>query len=462
MNRAGRSARRSLSVLVVDDEPNFRESLEALVRREGFAIRSASTLAEARQELDSATPDLVLVDLMLPDGDGLELLREKGNSGSLAFVVVTGNASVDSAVDVLRAGALDYLTKPIDQARLKAVLAHVTRTYGLKAEVNRLHDELYELGRFGRLVGSSPPMQKIYRLIQRVAPTDATVLITGESGTGKELVAETIHDRGLRREEVFLPLNCGAIPATLIESELFGHEKGSFTGASQTKKGYFERADGGTLFLDEITEMSPELQVKLLRVLETSRVTRVGGDQRIPVDVRVIAATNQDPEAAVKAGKLREDIYYRLNVFPIVLPPLRERGDDVRRLAQHFLEESNREMGTEKQWGRAAMELACKQPWPGNVRELKNYVRRVHILADDEIKTEQAPESGNAATPHSGTPPAVTVPVGSPVAQAERQLILATLAAFDGDKKRASKSLGISLKTLYSRLSLYKAGGHSD
>ncbi len=305
----------------MDDELNFRESLELLVQREGFLTRTAATLEEARRELAATAHDVVLVDLILPDGEGLELLQARDGLGEPEFVVVTGNASLDSAVQGLRAGALDYLTKPVDQSRLRAVLANVARTRGLKAEVGRLREELCDLGRFGRLVGSSTPMQEVYRLIYRVAPTSATVLITGESGTGKELVAETIHDRGQRRGQTFLPLNCGAIPATLIESELFGHERGSFTGADQTKKGYFERADGGTLFLDEITEMSPELQVKLLRALETSQIMRIGGEKPIPVDVRVIAATNRDPEDAVKSGKLREDIYYRLNVFPIALPP---------------------------------------------------------------------------------------------------------------------------------------------
>ncbi len=461
MSGGARPARGSLSALIVDDEPSFRESLEGLVGREGFAIRSAGTLGEARQELESSMHDVVLVDLKLPDGEGLELLRGREGPGGPEFVVVTGNASLDSAVEVLRAGALDYLIKPIDRGRLKAVLAHVARTRVLKAEVNRLRDELCGLGRFGRLVGSSPAMQQVYRLIQRVAPTDATVLITGDSGTGKELVAETIHDCGPRRDSIFLPLNCGAIPPTLIESELFGHERGSFTGADQTKKGYFERADGGTLFLDEITEMSAELQVKLLRVLETGQVRHIGGDGPIEVDVRVIAATNQDPELAVKEGNLREDIYYRLNVFPIVLPRLRDRGDDVRYLAQHFLEECNREMGGEKSWTRAALERLRSHPWPGNVRELKNFVQRAFILVDDEIRADALP-LGDKAPVQVDKKVALTLSVGTSVAEAERRLILATLAAFDGDKKRASKTLGVSLKTLYSRLNVYKAGEESE
>jgi DNA-binding NtrC family response regulator len=299
-------------------------------------------------------------------------------------------------------------------------------------------------------------MQNVYRLIQRVAPTDATVLITGESGTGKEIVAETIHDRGPRRASIFLPLNCGAISPTLVENELFGHERGSFTGAHETMKGYFERADGGTLFLDEITEMSPELQVKLLRVLETGQVTRVGGDGAIPVDVRVIGATNRDPEAAVKEGMLREDIYYRLNVFPIALPPLRDREGDILRLAQHFLEECNRQMGGEKRWAREALARMSRHAWPGNVRELKNFVHRACILADEVIGPGDLPDSVPEAAP-APRAPHLTVSVGTPVAEAERRLILATLEACNGDKKAAARILGMSIKTLYSRLKVYKA-----
>ena len=283
-----------LTALIVDDDPDFRGSMALLVGREGFRVREAASLAAARSRLAESPADLVLVDLQLPDGDGLDLAVEESARATTSFVVITGNASVDSAVDALRKGALDYLTKPVDHARLQSVLAHVSRAFSLRAEVASLRGELRELGHFGPLIGRSKPMQEVFDLIARVAPTEASVMVMGESGTGKELVAQTIHSQSRRKEAPFVAINCGAISPNLIESELFGHEKGSFTGADRRRRGFFEQADGGTLFLDEITEMPLELQVKLLRVLETRSVTRVGSAEAIPVDVRVIAATNRD------------------------------------------------------------------------------------------------------------------------------------------------------------------------
>ena len=271
-------------------------------------------------------------------------------------VLITGQASVETAVEALRRGVADYLTKPVDFARVKTVLANVSRTRELKEEIGGLRGELRKLGRFGALIGAAPAMQKVYDLIGKVAPTDATVLITGETGTGKEVVAQTIHQLSRRSREPFLPLNCGAVSPNLIESELFGHERGSFTGADRIHKGYFERANRGTLFLDEVTEMPLELQVKLLRVLETSEVMRLGGTEAIKVDVRVIAATNRQPEEAVATGKLREDLLYRLNVFPIHLPTLWDRREDVELLADHFLALLNKEEGTSKEFTKAARE----------------------------------------------------------------------------------------------------------
>src|SRR4029453_7015321 len=294
--------------LIVDDDPQFLSGLAELVRREGFQTESARTLAEARTKIEQSSPDLVLTDLHLPDGMGIELVQELQTVAGTAVVMITGQATVDSAVDALRLGATDYLTKPLDMPRLQARLAHVTRSRALQEEIGTLRDQLRKLGRFGRLIGGSTPMQKVYDLIAKVAPTNATVLITGESGTGKELVGETLHEQSRRRKQSSLPLNCGAVPPNLIESELFGHERGSFTGATQLHRGYFERVSGGTLFLYEITEMPMELQVKLLRVLETGTVMRVGGDDAFQVDVRVVAATNRHPESAVAEGKLREDL----------------------------------------------------------------------------------------------------------------------------------------------------------
>jgi DNA-binding NtrC family response regulator len=444
---------------VVDDDPEFRAGVALLVEREGFAVREADTVSAARIRLEEAPADVVLADLLLPDGDGLELARDPELAGTASFVVITGHATVDSCVSALRDGALDYLTKPVDGARLKAILGHVARDLALRAEVASLRDELRELGRFGRMIGRSKAMQEVYDLIARVAPTAATVFVAGESGTGKELVAETIHALSRRRSAPFVAVNCGAISPTLIESELFGHERGSFTGAERRRRGYFEQASGGTLFLDEVTEMPIELQVKLLRALETGTVTRVGAVESLPIDVRVIAASNRDPQKAVGDGSLREDLLYRLNVFPIHLPPLRERGDDVELLAASFLDAVNRREGTSKHWSVEALARLRRLPWPGNVRELRNAVERAAILADAVIRPEDlhGAARGGGGDPASGSAAALRVEVGSSIAEAERRLILATLQQLDGDKKRAAEILGISLKTLYSRLAVYAA-----
>jgi DNA-binding NtrC family response regulator len=447
-----------LRALIVEDDEIFRESLGQLVTREGFNVKEAMSLKEARQLLSEEFFDVVLVDLGLPDGSGIELLRDEERAPGCEFIVITGNATVESAVEALRDGALDYLTKPHDRTRLKSVLANVIRTRRLKNEVTTLRGELRELGRFDRLVGRSAVMQTVYDLISRVAPTDASVLLTGESGTGKELAAQTIHHLSRRRDQQFLALNCGAIAKTLIESELFGHEKGSFTGADRSRRGHFEQAQGGTLFLDEITEMPIELQVKLLRVLETMMIVRVGSSSPIPVDVRIIASTNRDPLKAVQEGHLREDLYYRLNVFPIILPPLRDRGDDIELLAEYFLAEVNAREQTHKQLQPDALKRLRTYPWPGNVRELRNTIERAAILADEGIGPDVLPGpsavDGGAPAP---TGPMLRVSVGSSLEEVERRLILATLHEFKGDKKQTAETLGISLKTLYNRLNIYEA-----
>jgi two-component system, NtrC family, response regulator AtoC len=437
--------------LIVDDDLEILQVLVEFVKGEGFVATGALTLSQAREEIAANPPDIVLVDIHLPDGSGLDLLGDLEDADP-EVVLITGNASVETAVDALRRGVTDYLTKPVDFARLKMALANLARTLEMKGEIGTLRGELRKLGRFGPLVGVSPPMQQVYDLIGRVARTDASVLITGETGTGKEVVAQTIHALSRRSKEAFVPVDCGAVSAHLIESELFGHERGSFTGADRLHKGYFERAAGGTLFLDEVTEMPVELQVKLLRALETSAVTRVGGSESVKVDVRIVAATNRRLEDAVKAGKLREDLLYRLNVFPIALPPLRERGDDLERLAEHFLGELNAAEGTVKQLSPAGRERLRRHDWPGNLRELKNALQRGFILADEGDGVDPLPEPmvGEAASSR------LLLPVGTPIAEAERLLILATLDKFDGDKKRVAAVLHISLNTLYSRLNEYK------
>ena len=443
-----------LHALLIDDNEDFLTGLAEIAKQEGFAVTTAGSLKEARDQLSRGPVDIALVDLTLPDGEGIELLQELKELPGTDVILMSGMATVDSAIEALRFGALDYLTKPLDTRRLRAVLANAARVRSLKEQVGTLRGELRKFGRFGRMIGISPQMQKVYDLITRVAPTDATVLITGESGTGKELVAQAIVELSPRRHRPFIPLDCGAIPPTLIESELFGHERGSFTGATQQRRGHFERASGGTLFLDEITEMPIELQVKLLRVLESGALTRVGGEAHIPVTVRLIAASNRPPQEAIQAKKLREDLFYRLNVFPIVLPPLRERQEDALLLADQFLEALNVSEGTAKRLSADARERIRAYPWPGNVRELKNELQRAFIMSEEVIEIDGVTPG---PPPTSAPPSGAQQPsdVGGSLDDAERQLILATLERCGGDKKRAAEILGISLKTLYNRLHLY-------
>jgi len=442
--------------LLVDDNRDSLDALTAVVEREGFTVACATTLAEARAAVGEALPEVILLDLKLPDGDGMALLDELDEDTRPDVVLITGHASVDTAVAALRVGVTDYLVKPLDLGRLRSILRHILRTRDLREEVDGLRRELRHLGRFGRFVGRSDAMQKVYDLIARVAPTDATVLVTGESGTGKELVARTIHELSERRHGSFRALNCGAIASELLESELFGHEKGAFTGADRRRSGYFEQAAGGTLFLDEITEMPADAQVRLLRVLESGELTRVGGETPIGVDARVVAATNRDPRAAVRGGKLREDLYYRINVFSIEVPPLRNRDEDLELLARHFLEELDGDADPHTELSAEALEALAAYPWPGNVRELKNVVRSAHILADGEIGVTDLPAEitgGKVEVPSGGR---VQLSPGTPLAEAERQLIFATLEDCDGNRTRAAKKLGISVKTLYNRLKAYE------
>ncbi len=463
------------SALIVEDDANFGGSLQALVESRGFEVAWVQSIAEAQARLEEATPDIALVDLDLPDGHGMDLRRDGHISPDVPMVVITGHATVESAVAALRQGVVDYLTKPLDPTELRAVLHAIERTRGLRRRIQQLEGDLREAGRFGRLIGRSKPMQRVYDVVARVAPTEASILLTGESGTGKEVVAATVHQMSPRAEGPFVAINCGAITDTLIESELFGHERGSFTGAHQLRKGVFEQAHEGTLLLDEISEMPLEMQVRLLRVLETSEVRRVGGGQTIRVDVRVVAATNRVPEDAIRRGQLREDLFYRLAVFPIRLPPLRERGDDVLLLAEHFLRELNQDGSASKRWAGTALDALRSRTWTGNVRELKNAVSHAWILAEEEIREEHLPEptggtgpgpayDPSIATEAAGAGPSVSVeggaslvrvPVGQPLAEAERALILATLERCAGNKRRTAETLGISVRTLYNRLHRY-------
>ncbi|MEO6032622.1 MAG: sigma-54 dependent transcriptional regulator, partial [Burkholderiaceae bacterium] len=360
--------------LIVDDDADAAQMLAALISAEGSTVATAGSLAQARRQIALQRPDLVLLDLHLPDGVGLELFKDPELASHCEVVLITGHASLETSIQALRLGAADYLIKPVGVRQLKGLLSRVMRPADIRAELATLADEWRRSGRFGHLWGRSPAMQRIYEQITRVGGTAISVFVSGESGTGKELVARTVHDVSRRRKKPFLAVNCGAISPHLMESEVFGHEKGSFTGADRQHLGFFERAHGGTLFLDEITEMPPDLQVKLLRVLESGVFMRVGSSQPQEADVRVIAATNRVAEEAVAAGKLREDLYYRLNVFPITLPALRDRRDDIALLAEHFLGAICEREGERKHFSREALAKLAAYRWRGNVRELRNVV----------------------------------------------------------------------------------------
>lgn len=446
--------------LIVDDDKDTAEMLAEMVASQGFTAATARTMRDARRALATQPPDVLFLDLVLPDGKGTDLFDDKQALENVEVVLITGHASLETSIEALRLGAADYLIKPVSPTQVSGILGRFMRPAALKAEIGDLEVELDRSGHFGDMWGSSAPMKRVYEQISRVAQTAVTVLVQGESGTGKELVAQNVHQLSRRRSRPFLAINCGAISPHLMESEIFGHEKGSFTGANRQHLGFFERADGGTLFLDEITEMPPDLQVKLLRVLETGTFNRVGSTETQSSDVRVIAATNRIPEQAVEDGKLREDLLYRLNVFPIRLPPLRERSEDVRVLADHFLAEICKAEGQEKRFSAAAYERLTGHEWPGNVRELRNVVQRAYVMASDSTIDDQWLELGSVGGSASNggrklVGEFLSIRIGSPLAEAERALIMATLEHFGGHKEKTATALGVSMKTLYNRLKEY-------
>jgi two-component system, NtrC family, response regulator AtoC len=446
--------------LIVDDDTDTAEMLAELVASQGFTAATARTMRDARRQLAMNVPDVVFLDLVLPDGKGTELFEDKSTLADTEVVLITGHASLETSIEALRLGAADYLIKPVSPSQVQGILERVIRPAELQAEITGLRHELDRSGRFGEMWGMSGPMKRVYEQVSRVAATAVTVLVQGESGTGKELVAQTIHQLSRRRGRPFLAINCGAISPHLMESEIFGHEKGSFTGANRQHQGFFERAHGGTLFLDEITEMPLDLQVKLLRVLETGTFNRVGSTETQRADVRVIAATNRVPDRAVADGKLREDLLYRLNVFPIRLPPLRERKDDIGLLADHFLAEICKAEGQDKRFTSAAYDRMGAYDWPGNVRELRNVVQRAFVMASGSTIGDEWLELDVTRTVKQVAGPYLSVRVGSPLADVERTLIFATLEHFSGHKERTAAALGVSLKTLYNRLKEYSAEGH--
>ena len=444
--------------LIVEDDADSAETMAALIAGEGFSVAIARTLRDARRQMALQTPDIVLLDLRLPDGNGLDLLGDAELVAQSEIVLITGHASLETSIQALRLGAADYLVKPVNVKHLQGILSRVMRPSALTAEVGTLKSEWEATGRFGQLWGRSAAMRRIYEQVARVAATSVAVFITGESGTGKEVVAQMVHDLSRRRKRPFLAVNCGAISPHLIESEIFGHERGSFTGADRQHQGFFERAHGGTLFLDEITEMPLELQVKLLRVLETGHFMRVGSTQSQETDVRVIAATNRPAAQAVADGKLREDLLYRLNVFPIELPALRDRAEDITLLARHFLAEVCEREGEAKTFAPAALTRLAAYRWPGNVRELRNVVQRAFVMAADAVITNDWLPSDDSPPPavrNGADTPSVVLPIGTSIAEAERQLILATMRHFNQQRERTAAVLGVSLKTLYNRLKEY-------
>jgi DNA-binding NtrC family response regulator len=441
-------------VLIVEDEPAARIGLEQLVKSWGFLAESAGDGEEALEKVTTFRPAIVITDLVMPRMDGLSLLRALQQQGAdVTTLLLTAQGTVETAVEAMKEGAYDYLTKPVDLQRLKILLDKIVERLETMREVKALRRQLRENGTFGSMIGNSPEMRKIYQVIEQAAPTGASVLITGESGTGKELVAQTIHQLSPRATFPFVAINCAAIPETLLESEIFGHEKGAFTGAAERRQGCFELADRGTIFLDEIGEMTPTTQVKLLRVLQERKFRRVGGRVEQSVDVRVLAATNMDPLDAVQKGKLREDLYYRLNVFAMRLPSLRERKEDLALLIQAFINEFNSRnqrsiVGVDQQ----AMRMLEQYGWPGNVRELRNVIERATILAPGPfIESKHLPPSLVEEPPVSQQPQVALAP-GITVEEAERRLIMMTLEHTRDNKTRAAEILGISLKTLHNKL----------
>jgi DNA-binding NtrC family response regulator len=465
-------------ILVVDDEAPQREALRRLLEPVGYSVITAASAQEALVHVAKAPPSLIFTDLVMPGINGLEFIQQLLlDWGNIPVVVISARASIKDAVEAMKLGAIDVLEKPVDADALKLLLTRLVRFRETSAHAQNLTDELAAQGVFEELRGESLSMRKVYREIQRVEREKMTVLIVGESGTGKELVAETLHRRSPRAHQEFVAVNCAAIPATLLESEMFGHEKGAFTGAISRKVGCFEMAHKGTLFLDEIAEMDEMLQAKLLRVLQEQRFRRIGGREVIESDVRVVAATNRDPMEAIADGKLRADLYYRLAVFKITLPPLREHPEDIQMLAQHFAERyAERNKTTAPAIHETTLELLQWHSWPGNVRELKNVIERASLLSGGRtILPRHLPEEiiaararASAATrdagptvpagqlpTHSG-PPRVTLEVGSSMEEAERKLITSTLEATAGNKTRAAKLLGISLKTMHNKVKKYR------
>jgi DNA-binding NtrC family response regulator len=445
-----------ICVLVVDDEPALREVLSLRIQDWGYDVCTAVDAADAERVLRSRRPDVVLSDVVLPGISGVELLRWlKRDDDTLPVIMMTAHGNIDDAVEAMKSGARDFLTKPLDYATLHGLLESVAAERRQRELDNELDTNLRGAASLGGLVGRSRSIRELHRLIELVASSDASVIITGESGTGKEVVAHAIHTLSSRRDKPFVALNAAAIPEGLIESELFGHEQGAFTGASRSRAGSFELANGGTLFLDEIAEMPMALQPKLLRILEDKHARRLGGSREIPFDVRVLAATNRAVSVAVRDGLLREDLFYRLNVFEIALPPLRERSDDIALLSRHFVREfSDKHSMPVEGVSDTARGLLEAHAWPGNVRELRNVIERAVIVARGGW-IEPRHLSPHIQSLKPGGQSTIQLPLGTTLAEAERLLIMETLDRAGHNKAEAARQLGLDVKTIRNRLRSY-------
>jgi DNA-binding NtrC family response regulator len=446
-------------ILVVDDEAHARNTLAALLADEGYTVETAADAFKALGKIDEEAPDLVLTDLQMPGMSGVDLLRKlRERAADLTVVLMTAHGDVQTAVSAMREGAADYLTKPLDMNQLSLVLARELERLQLRREAGQLRARLAERYSFDSILGSAPPMQAVFKMVAQVAASKASVLLTGESGTGKELIAAALHQRSPRAQGPFVKLHCAALAETVLESELFGHERGSFTGATGRREGRFAQAHGGTLFLDEIGEISPAIQVKLLRFLQEREFERVGGNETLHVDVRVIAATNRNLKAEVAAGRFREDLFYRLNVINIELPPLRERASDIPLLASHFLRKFAQENGkTIEGFDEDALAAIAGHAWPGNVRELENAIERAVVLCNDaRIGLANLPP--NVAPARTGE--GIHIP-GSTFDQIERHVILKSLEATGGSTAKAAEMLGMSIRKIQYKLHEYQSATKS-
>jgi nitrogen regulation protein NR(I) len=448
-------------VLVIDDEVNLRKVLAAMLRRDGYDVTVAADGEQGLAEFQKNGADIVVTDLVMPKAGGMEVLRAiNAANPDVPVIIITAHGTVDSAVEAIKAGAFDYITKPFDQAELSAVIAKASKAHDIAQRSVRADDRAR-----AAIIGESAQMQDVFKIIDKVADTPSTILITGESGTGKELIASALHGASSRRDKPFIKINCAAIPHNLIESELFGYERGAFTGAVTSKPGRFELADGGTLFLDEIGEIPVEMQVKLLRALQEGEFERVGGIKTTRVDVRLIAATNRDLQAEIEAGRFRKDLYYRLAVVPIALPPLRERRSDIPMLARHFIEKYNRKLNKRIEGiTDEAMAQLQAYAWPGNIRELENLIERVLLFADGpHITAKDLPDTTRQGTtpPPASLAASIDTPTGEgglkdivrmKAAELEKDLITKALEETGGNVTRAARLLQISRKSLQTKM----------